>query len=215
VLYTNKVHELRNQFNQIISSIKKYYTSLKSTKMKKMIFRFMATLFSVIMIAFLISSCEKSIIDPSSDSQQASLKSAVVKSPTPAIPNFNLEVILHGENNSFGLIKFRQDNDAARIVTLDVWVRDLEPNHNYLLQRAVDTNLDGICTSTTWLTLGKGLALPPQPILTDATGTGREELWRDLSMIPSGTGFDIHFQIVDAVTSAVVLTSDCYQYTVR
>lgn len=183
--------------------------------MKKMIFSFMATLFSVIMIAFLISSCEKSIIDPSSDFQQTSLKSAVVKAPTPAIPNFNLEVILRGEGKSFGHIKFRQDNDAAKIVTLDVWVRDLEPNHSYLLQRAVDTNLDGVCTSTSWLTLGKGLALPPQPILTDDKGTGKEELWRDISMISSGTGFDIHFQILDAATSAVVLTSDCYQYTVR
>ena len=135
------------------------------------------------------------------------------KAPTPANPHFNLEVILRGEARSFGLVKFRQDNNSAKVVTLEVWIRDLEPNHQYLLQRAVDTNLDGNCTSTSWLTLGKGLQA--QTITTDEKGIGREELWRDLSALATGATFDIHFQVVDAVTFAVVLTSDCYQYTVR
>lgn len=128
-------------------------------------------------------------------------------------PPFNLEVILRGEDNAFGLVKFRQDNDLARIVDLNVWVRDLEPNNSYLLQRAVDTNLDGNCTSTTWLTLGKGLV--PQAIVTDAKGTGRADLFRNLSAVPTGQSFDIHFQVIDAATRAVVLTSDCYRFTVR
>ena len=95
------------------------------------------------------------------------------------------------------------------------WVRDLEPNHQYLLQRAVDAAnvVDGNCTSTSWLTLGKGLT--PQSILTDDSGKGDEELWRDVSAVASGTAFDIHFRIVDATTMTVVLTSDCYQYVVR
>ena len=111
------------------------------------------------------------------------------------------------------MVKFRQDNDIAKIVDLGVWVRDLKPNHEYKLQRAVDTNLDGNCTGTAWLTLGKGLT--PQSIFTDETGTGREQLFRNLSAVPSGATFDIHFQIIDAENSSVVLTSDCYQFTVR
>ena len=151
-------------------------------------------------------------------------------------PHFNLDVILRGvrgedqaedrhgdrhegwfdsrgEDHSFGFIKFRQDRDTLKIITLDVWVFGLKPNHSYQLQRAVDTDLDGNCTSTTWLTLGKGLT--PQSILTDDRGKGQEDLWRDVSSVATGATFDIHFQVIDEDTQAVVLTSDCYQYTVR
>ncbi len=183
--------------------------------MKKKIFHLTSTLVGVIMIALLTSSCEKSemVTATPSDLEQADLKSAGAKAPTPANPNFNLEVILRGEDKSFGHVKFRQDNDASKVISLDVWVRDLEPDHDYLLQRAVDTNLDGDCTGTSWLTLGKGLV--PQSIRTDDKGTGNEELWRDVSAIATGATFDIHFRVLDAVTSAIVLTSYCYQYTVR
>ena len=128
----------------------------------------------------------------------------------PETPNFNLEVILRGEG--FGLVKFRQPNDDARIVHLDVWLRDLVPNTSYLLQRAVDTNVDDNCTSTAWLTLGKGLQ--PQSIMTDETGTGREELFRNLGAFPPGSEFDIHFRVIEEATSTVVLTSKCYQFTI-
>lgn len=177
-----------------------------------------AILFSVLLtfIIFLfVPSCQKNN-SAKDETLSAIMETATFKkknAPTPASPHFNLEVILRGEDKSFGHVKFRQANDATKIVTLDVWVRDLEPNHQYLLQRAVDINLDGNCTSTSWLTLGKGLQ--PQTITTDEKGTGREELWRDLSAVATGTTFDIHFRVVDAVTLAVVLTSDCYQYTVR
>src|SRR5262245_29331917 len=127
----------------------------------------------------------------------------------PETPNFNLEVILRGDG--FGHVKFRQPNDDDRVVYLDTWVRDLAPNASYRLQRAVDTNLDGICTSTTWLTLGKGTTA--QTIDTDDGGTGQAELFRDLGAFAPGTTFDIHFRVVDAA-SAVVLSSDCYQFTV-
>jgi hypothetical protein len=133
-----------------------------------------------------------------------------------AIPPFNLEVILRGEGKQFGHVKFRQDVDAAKIITLDVWVRDLEPNHEYLLQRAVDNanEVDGNCTSTSWITLGNGLN--PQSIYTNDKGTGTANLWRALpNTLASGTAFDIHFRVVDAITSAVVLNSDCYEYVVR
>ncbi|TME33689.1 MAG: hypothetical protein E6I66_02705 [Chloroflexi bacterium] len=134
----------------------------------------------------------------------------------PATPNFNLEVILRPvaaeSDNGFGLVKFRQPKDADKIVYLDVWVRDLAANRSYNLQRATDTNVNDACTGTNWLTLGQGLV--PQAITTDETGTGRADLFRNLSTIPLGTEFDIHFRVIDAVTSAVVLESACYQYTV-
>ncbi len=134
----------------------------------------------------------------------------------PATPNFNLQVVLRpvagATDSGFGLVKFRQPKDAEKIVYLDVWVRDLGPNHSYLLQRAVDTNVNDDCTGTSWLTLGQGLV--PQAIATDETGTGRANLFRNLASIPLGTEFDIHFRVIDAATSAVVLESACYQYTV-
>jgi hypothetical protein len=128
----------------------------------------------------------------------------------PETPSFNLEVILRGEG--FGLVKFRQPNDDTFIINLDVWLRDLEPNTSYLLQRAVDPNVDDNCTSTAWLTLGKGLQ--PQSITTDERGTGREELFRSVAALPPGSEFDIHFRVIEESTSAVVLTSQCYQFTI-
>jgi len=130
-------------------------------------------------------------------------------------PCYNLDVLLTGNGNDRGFIKFRQDPDAAKIISLDTWVDHLEPNHEYKLQRAVDpiNEVDGNCTSTTWLTLGSGL--DPLSIVTDAKGEGHAALWRDVTAIANGSSFDIHFQLVDAVTNAVVLSSGCYQYTVR
>jgi hypothetical protein len=134
----------------------------------------------------------------------------------PATPNFNLEVILRpvagGPDNGFGLVTFRQPKDDAKIVNLDVWVRDLAPNHSYDLQRATDSNVNDDCLGTNWLTLGQGSV--PKVITTDGTGTGRADLFRSLAAIPLGTQFDIHFRVIDAVTSAVVLDSACYQFTV-
>ncbi len=182
--------------------------------MKKLITQLLIIPFSIIIIAFTISSCKKSNEDLTTSSDLSKNSATTLdNAPTPATPNFNLEVILRGEGNAFGLVKFRQDVDAAKVVTLTTWVHDLLPNHEYLLQRAVDTNLDGNCTGTAWLTLGQGLQ--PQSIITDAKGTANELLFRDLSAVPSGATFDIHFQIIDAQNSVVVLTSNCYQYTVR
>lgn len=133
-----------------------------------------------------------------------------------AAPNANLEVILRpaagATDGGFGLVKFRQPKDADKIVYLDVWVRDLAANHSYSLQRAVDTNVNDECTGTSWLTLGQGLV--PAAITTNEKGTGRADLFRNLSTIPVGTKFDIQFRVIDAVNSAVVLESACYQYTV-
>ena len=183
--------------------------------MKKLITKSKTLLFSITIIAFLLSSCKKSALELTPNPGQEQSEISSVKSATPANPNFNLEVILRGEDKSFGLVKFRQDNDVAKIISLETWVRNLEPNHSYRLQRAVDAInvVDGNCTSTSWLTLGNGLAA--QDIITDDNGTGTADLWRSVAMLATGSSFDIHFQIIDAVTSAVVLTSDCYNYTVR
>jgi len=128
----------------------------------------------------------------------------------------NLQVILRpvqgASDSGFGLVKFRQPKDADKIVYLDVWVRDLAPNHSYSLQRATDTIVNDDCTGVNWLTLGQGLVT--HAIMTDETGTGRADLFRNLAAIPVGTPFDIHFRVIDTETSAVVLESACYQYTV-
>jgi hypothetical protein len=132
----------------------------------------------------------------------------------PETPPFNVEAILRdlSEGSGFGHVKFRQPNDSEKIIYLQTWVRGLEPNHAYQLQRAVDTTLDGICTSGAWLTLGRGLT--PQTITTDEGGSGRELLFRDVSVLRTGTQFDIHFRLVDAGTGVPVLASDCYRFTV-
>lgn len=139
----------------------------------------------------------------------------------PETPKFNLEVILRDVTGGrgFGHVKFRQPNDDARVIYLDTWVRDLQPNRDYLLQRAVDTTLDGNCTSTDWLTLGEGFTVTP--IRTDDRGTGRAALYRNLDPPgpmtgpQPGTSIDIHFRVIDATTPSMpVLQSACYQFTV-
>jgi hypothetical protein len=133
-----------------------------------------------------------------------------------ADPGRQLQAVLRpaaaGPDKGFGLVKFRQPKDENKIVYLDVWVRDLAPNHNYSLQRATDSNVNDDCTGTNWLTLGKGLV--PAAIATDDRGTGRAALFRDLAAAPIGMEFDIHFRVIDAITAGVVLESGCYQFTV-
>jgi hypothetical protein len=131
----------------------------------------------------------------------------------PETPNFNLEAVLRpaegGPDKGFGLVKFRQPNDANTTIYLDVWVRDLLPNRTYYVQRAVDTTVDDDCTGSNWTmpTLGT--------ITTDDTGTGRAALVRPLPASFLGMEFDIHFRVAEPQTATSgVLQSGCYQYTV-
>jgi hypothetical protein len=130
---------------------------------------------------------------------------------------YNFDAILHSTDlknpEMVGLLKFRQDPDTARIITLDTYISNLIPNHDYILQRAVNPITDADCTSVAWLTLGLGLT--PQTIHTDSHGNGHEKLFRDITAIARGTTFRIHFQIVDVASTVAVLASDCEQYTVR
>jgi hypothetical protein len=162
-------------------------------------------------LALLFGGCSTDDSGPTSPASASSSRSASATDPWgPETPNFNLEVILRGDG--FGLVKFRQPNDDAAIVSLDIWLRGLSPNSEYLLQRAVDPVVDDACTSSGWLTLGRGLE--PQSIITDDGGTGQQQLFRDLTAFPPGTEFDIHFRVVNAVTLAVVLESECYQFRI-
>ena len=167
---------------------------------------------AAIALAILLPACVDTPVTPTAHGASSGGFAALQSGPPwgPEMPHFNLEVILRGQG--FGLVTFRQPNDADLIVHLDTWVRDLAPNTSYLLQRAVDANVDDDCTSTAWLTLGKGTQ--PQAITTDARGTGREELFRSVAAFPVGSEFDIHFRVIHAVTSAVALTSECYQFTI-
>jgi len=168
---------------------------------------------SVVVLLFVYSSCTKESTD---EFKKVTLTEEMSANHSANCgQNYNLEVVLRGEGRSSGHIHFRQDRDEAKIIELGVKVHHLQPNHEYKLQRAVDAInvVDGNCTSTTWLTLGYGL--DPGSINTDNRGDGKADLWRDVTAVASGSQFDIHFQVIDAVTLAVVLTSDCYQYTVR
>jgi len=155
------------------------------------------TIFAVVLITTFFS-CKKEAIPPADSA-------------------YDLNVALRGDAKSLpgssGFIEFRQDPDTARIIDLNTWVHNLQPNHSYLLQRAVNPITDADCSSTAWLTLGLGLT--PQDIETDDHGNGHADLWRAVTSIARGSQFHIHFQIIDGVTMATVLTSDCFDYTVR
>src|SRR5580692_4581496 len=98
--------------------------------------------------------------------------------PKEELGPYNLDVKLNSseinkfdsKSAGFGFIKFRQNPNVPLTITLDTWVFNLAPNHDYFLQRAVNPITDLDCTSTAWLTLGKGLV--SQPIHTDGLGNG-------------------------------------------
>jgi hypothetical protein len=75
------------------------------------------TIFNVFVLSLfllLISACQK---DATLNSNSVS-NTEISKSLTPANPPFNIEVILRSDGNAFGQIKFRQDNDVTKIISL-------------------------------------------------------------------------------------------------
>jgi hypothetical protein len=164
---------------------------------------------AVLGLSLLVQACSQIAPTAPADSRASILAST---SWGPETPHFNLEVILRDPSGggTKGHVKFRQPNDAFEIVQLGTTLRGLAPNTHFRLQRAADAP-DGACTSTTWLTLGKGAVA--QDIVTDDDGNGAEDLFRVLTN-PPGTQFDIAFRVIDANTGAVVLVSDCYEFTI-
>ncbi len=158
---------------------------------------------------FAVACSVEGLVGPDPGAGQSVPASASSVTPTP-----DLDVTLAPPvaGAATGQVSFRQPPDEHKTVLLGVQVTGLAPNTDYLLQRAADGPADGVCTSTTWLTLGLGTA--PQAIRTNASGAGHAALFRDLPS-PEGATFDIHFQVIDAVTGAVVLESSCYQFVVR
>jgi hypothetical protein len=164
----------------------------------------------LLLAAFVATACKDG---PTSPQQVAVAGTVQADRSTGDTPNYTLEVLLRGDG--FGHVKFRQPgNDDAHTVFLGVWVRDLEPNTTYQLQRAVDMTLDGICTGTGtgWVTLGFN---SPGSFTTDDKGTGTADFFRTFAATSVGATFDIHFRVVLAGTTTVVLASDCYQFTVK
>lgn len=156
--------------------------------------------------ALILAGCSGELTLPNDATGSSGASSAASLSP-----NRNLEVVLRAvAGEGFGLVKFRQPKDEEAIVFLDVWVRDLLPNTSYRLQRATDAAVDDVCTGTNWLTLGQGTMA--RNIVTDERGTGREDLFRNLSAFV-GSAFDIHFRVIDEA-GVVVLQSACYQFLV-
>jgi hypothetical protein len=161
--------------------------------------------------------CSQSPKSPAAPDAQSEKVGASAVAPLSEEPPFNLQAILRpaGEGGGFGHVKFRQPKDNLEWIFLDVWVRDLAPDTTYLLQRAADTQLDGVCTSSGWLTLGRD-NVTPGPIVTDNQGTGTAALSRNVGAVANpGDGFDIHFRVIQESNGAVVLASDCYRYVVR
>jgi hypothetical protein len=90
-------------------------------------------------------------------------------------------------------------------VQVEVNVRDMPPNSTFTVQRRVDLQLDGVCTSTTWLTNG--------PITTSEGGAGAQhfEVARGAPFL-SGVKFDVQFRVVG---DGAELRSDCFTVTVK
>src|SRR5690348_15646110 len=122
-------------------------------------FSFLRNVFAFILLTAALA-CKKGNINDQSSQENSTLDANHANgNADQANSNFDLEVVLKGEGNNNGHIHFRQDPDPAKIITLDIKIHNLLPNHAYQLQRAVDAInvVDGNCTSTSWLTLGHGL----------------------------------------------------------
>ena len=130
----------------------------------------------------------------------------------PSTPPYDINVLLRAGDRVEGLILFRQPDDGATTIFLETYLARLKPNHDYYLERAAQTLGLG-CVDTGWLRLGLGTVVTP--IHTNWRGFGAATLYRTLPATLIGVSFDIHFHVVDAETGAVVLESNCRQYTVR
>jgi hypothetical protein len=160
----------------------------------------------VILVSFILAACSGEGPTASEASRAHHAGAAEVSGPT---TDLNVRLVNAGRGEGF--IKFRQQDDGLAKIYLGTKIEGLDPDHDYFLQRAALTLGSG-CVNSGWLTLGLGTVVTP--IHTNAGGVGRADLFRNLPATLIGVSFDIHFQIIDAVSGEVVLESDCYQYIV-
>ena len=172
---------------------------------------------TVLGVAVWVTGCSDKPQSPAAPDRATAASETLAVASAATLPPFNLEAILRPADGGtgFGHVKFRQPADNQEVIYLDVWVRDLAPNTTYFLQRAVDTQLDGVCTGAGWLTLGAN-NVTPGPIQTDDKGTGIASLSRNVGAVSQpGDGFDIHFRVVEEGAAIPVLESGCYRFVVR
>ena len=168
----------------------------------------LSTGLAVLTAALMVAGCSTDGPSGPSVATQPSLDRR--RAPSPTVPPYDLNVRLRGEDEAEGSIRFRQPDDGVMTIFLHTRVEGLAPNHDYNLQRAA-LPLGGGCVDGGWLTLGLGTVVTP--IHTDGEGEGRADLFRTLPASLAGKSFDIHFQVIDAVSGAVVLRSRCLAYT--
>jgi len=92
-----------------------------------------------------VLACVSDVRNPVSPAFASSQLAISPSSWGPETPPFNDEIILRDVTGAggFGHVKFRQPKDADRIVYLDTWVRDLQPNTRYQLRHERERRLHG------------------------------------------------------------------------
>jgi len=128
-----------------------------------------------------------------------------------AYPPFDYTVELFGADNTRGVARFTQNPHDENII-LNIYAHDLPADHQYHLQYAIDTLLNGKCAAGNWKSLGNGFI--DFDMEADRTGAIIEEYKIPASSILTGHSFDIRFQLRDH-TSEVALTSNCHAYRLQ
>lgn len=151
--------------------------------------------------------------------------SAVAASDAPAIrpawlPDSHGQKLTAVVGQGEGIINITPKADREGFsAEVTVSVRQASPDTVFLLTRAVDFTLDGICTNTNFVPL----PLPnPGPLVTLTTSSGgagavHTKFALDPIQFPQfseGTTFEVHWQI-RTENSSIVLQSDCFRVTVK
>ncbi|HSB91590.1 MAG TPA: hypothetical protein VLC28_00675, partial [Flavitalea sp.] len=66
---------------------------------------------------------------------------------------FNYTIELYGADDTRGVIRFSQ-REGDEIIILNIYAHDLPADHRYYLQYAIDTELNGQCSSGNWMNAG-------------------------------------------------------------
>jgi hypothetical protein len=120
--------------------------------------------------------------------------------------------------SGWGRVQFRQPEDGEAKIFFITWLRELKPRTAYLLQHAIDSVADGVCTGgvtnpAEWLTLGTDTK--PFTIPSGDLGGFHVPLYRTLPRRLVGTSLDIHLRLIEEETGVVVQRSECFQFQVN